>query len=207
MPDAISPLAILEKTQYITSNAPFSQAALTFAEEEIMSLMSNQGFSSAEVIATTETADKEGFVDVVVFIDPGQRTYIRKINFSGNERTHDVVLRREMRQMEGSWASEILLENSKRRLDRLGYFKQVDYETTPVSGEIDKVDVNFSVEEEFSGSIAGSLGYGAYGFSLGINYSESNAFGTGNNITIGINSSDYQNNLRFNFVSYFIFFQ
>ena len=199
LPDAISPLAILEKTQYITSNAPFSQAALTFAEEEIMSLMSNQGFSSAEVIATTETADKEGFVDVVVFIDPGQRTYIRKINFSGNERTHDVVLRREMRQMEGSWASEVLLENSKRRLDRLGYFKQVDYETTPVPGESDKVDVNFSVEEEFSGSIAGSLGYGAYGFSLGINYSESNAFGTGNNITIGINSSDYQNNLRFNF--------
>lgn len=93
----------------------------------------------------------------------------------------------------------MLLENSKRRLDRLGYFKEVEYETVPVPGESDKIDVNFSVEEEFSGSIAGSLGYGAYGFSLGANYSESNAFGTGNRITIGINSSDYQTNLQFNF--------
>ena len=104
-----------------------------------------------------------------------------------------------MRQMEGSWASDVLLENSKRRLDRLGYFKEVQYETVPVPGEVDKIDVNFTVEEEFSGSIAGSLGYGAYGFSLGANYSESNAFGTGNRISIGINSSDYQTNLQFNF--------
>ena len=199
LPDAISPILILQKTQYIVPNTPFSQEALTFAEDEITSLMSNQGFSSAEVVASTEDADKEGFVDVTVFIDPGQRTYIRKINFSGNKRTHDVVLRREMRQMEGSWASDVLLENSKRRLDRLGYFKEVEYETVPVPGESDKIDVNFSVEEEFSGSIAGSLGYGAYGFSLGANYSESNAFGTGNRITIGINSSDYQTNLQFNF--------
>ncbi|MDC1139138.1 outer membrane protein assembly factor BamA [Gammaproteobacteria bacterium] len=199
LPDAISPILILQKTQYIVPNTPFSQEALTFAEDEITSLMSNQGFSAAEVVASTEDSDKEGFVDVTVFIDPGQRTYIRKINFSGNKRTHDVVLRREMRQMEGSWASDVLLENSKRRLDRLGYFKEVEYETVPVPGESDKIDVNFSVEEEFSGSIAGSLGYGAYGFSLGANYSESNAFGTGNRITIGINSSDYQTNLQFNF--------
>ena len=199
LPDAISPILILEKTQFIIPNAPFSQQALTYAEEEIASLMSNQGFSSAEVVASTEESDKEGFVDVTVFIDPGQRTYIRKINFSGNKRTHDVVLRREMRQMEGSWASDILLENSKRRLDRLGYFKEVEFETVPVPGEADKIDVNFTVEEEFSGSIAGSLGYGAYGFSLGANYSESNAFGTGNRISIGINSSDYQTNLQFNF--------
>ena len=199
LPDAISPVLILQKTQFIIPNAPFSQEALTFAEEEISSLMRNQGFSSAEVIASTEEADKEGFVDVTVFIDPGQRTYVRKINFSGNKRTHDVVLRREMRQMEGSWASDILLESSKRRLDRLGYFKEVEYETVPVPGEADKIDVNFTVEEEFSGSIAGSLGYGAYGFSLGVNYSESNAFGTGNRVTLGINSSDYQTNLQFNF--------
>ena len=199
IPDAISPVAILERTQYIIPDAPFSQQSITYAEEEIASLMSNQGFSSAEVEAITEDSEKEGYVDVTIFIDPGQRTYIRKINFSGNSRTHDVVLRREMRQMEGSWASDILLENSKRRLDRLGYFKEVDYETTPVPGENDKVDVNFTVEEEFSGSIAGSLGYGAYGFSLGANYSESNAFGTGNSVSIGINSSDYQTNLRFNF--------
>ena len=104
-----------------------------------------------------------------------------------------------MRQMEGAWASNSLIERSKLRLDRLGFFKQVDFEKIPVSGEKDKVDIEFTVEEEFSGSIAGSLGYGAYGFSLGANYSESNAFGTGNSIGVGINYSDWQTNLSFNF--------
>ena len=104
-----------------------------------------------------------------------------------------------MRQMEGAWASNSLLERSKLRLDRLGFFKQVNYEKVPVPGEKDKVDIEFIVEEEFSGSIAGSLGYGAYGFSLGANYSESNAFGTGNSIGIGINYSDWQTNISFNF--------
>jgi outer membrane protein insertion porin family len=199
IPDGVSEESINFLTQYIVPESFFSQEALTYAEEGITELLSNQGYSSAEVSATTKDSDKKNNVDVTVFIDSGQRTYIRKINFSGNERTHDVVLRREMRQMEGSWASDILLERSKLRLDRLGFFKGVEYEMVPVPGERDKVDAEFSVEEEFSGSIAGSLGYGAYGFSLGLNYSEKNAFGTGNSVSVGINSSDYQTNLSFNF--------
>ncbi|MDA9636273.1 outer membrane protein assembly factor BamA [SAR86 cluster bacterium] len=199
IPDGVSEESINFLTQYIVPESFFSQEALTYAEEGITELLSNQGYSSAEVSATTKDSDKKNNVDVTVFIDSGQRTYVRKINFSGNERTHDVVLRREMRQMEGSWASDILLERSKLRLDRLGFFKDVEYEMVPVPGERDKVDAEFSVEEEFSGSIAGSLGYGAYGFSLGLNYSEKNAFGTGNSVSVGINSSDYQTNLSFNF--------
>jgi outer membrane protein insertion porin family len=199
IPDGVPAESIDALTQYIVPESFFSQEALTYAEDGIANLLSNQGYSSAEVSATTRDADKDNYVDVTVFIDSGQRTYVRKINFSGNERTHDVVLRREMRQMEGSWASDALLERSKLRLDRLGFFKDVDYEMVPVPGERDKVDAEFSVEEEFSGSIAGSLGYGAYGFNLGLNYSEKNAFGTGNSISVGINSSDYQTNLQFNF--------
>ena len=199
IPDGVSADSIELLTQYIVPESFFSQEALTFAEDGITNLLSNQGYSSAEVSASTKDSEKDNYVDVTVFIDSGQRTYVRKINFSGNERTHDVVLRREMRQMEGSWASDALLERSKLRLDRLGFFKDVDYEMVPVPGERDKVDAEFSVEEEFSGSIAGSLGYGAYGFSLGLNYSEKNAFGTGNRVDIGINSSDYQTNLQFNF--------
>ena len=199
IPDGVPAASIDALTQYIVPESFFSQEALTYAEDGIANLLSNQGYSSAEVSATTRDADKDNYVDVTVFIDSGQRTYVRKINFSGNERTHDVVLRREMRQMEGSWASDALLERSKLRLDRLGFFKDVDYEMVPVPGERDKVDAEFSVEEEFSGSIAGSLGYGAYGFNLGLNYSEKNAFGTGNSISVGVNSSDYQTNLQFNF--------
>ena len=189
---------IVKKLIFARNESIFSQELITISEENINNLLNNEGFLFSEVSGNIKKVE-ENLVDVVFFIEPGQRTYIRNINFTGNERTHDVVLRREMRQMEGAWASNSLLERSKLRLDRLGFFKQVDYEKIPVPGEKDKVDIEFIVEEEFSGSIAGSLGYGAYGFSLGANYSESNAFGTGNSIGIGINYSDWQTNISFNF--------
>ena len=189
---------IVKRLIFAQNDSIFSQELITLSEESINNLLNNEGFLFSEVSGNIKRIE-ENLVDVVFFIEPGQRTYIRNINFTGNERTHDVVLRREMRQMEGAWASNSLLERSKLRLDRLGFFKQVDYEKVPVPGEKDKVDIEFIVEEEFSGSIAGSLGYGAYGFSLGANYSESNAFGTGNSIGIGINYSDWQTNVSFNF--------
>ena len=189
---------IVKKLIFARNETIFSQELITISEENINNLLNNEGFLFSEVSGNIKKVE-DNLVDVVFFIEPGQRTYIRNINFTGNERTHDVVLRREMRQMEGAWASNSLLERSKLRLDRLGFFKQVDYEKIPVPGEKDKVDIEFIVEEEFSGSIAGSLGYGAYGFSLGANYSESNAFGTGNSIGIGINYSDFQTNISFNF--------
>ena len=189
---------IVKKLIFARNESIFSQELITFSEENINNLLNNEGFLFSEVSGNIKKVE-ENLVDVVFFIEPGQRTYIRNINFTGNKRTHDEVLRREMRQMEGAWASNSLLERSKLRLDRLGFFKQVDYKKIPVPGEKDKVDIEFIVEEEFSGSIAGSLGYGAYGFSLGANYSESNAFGTGNSIGIGINYSDWQTNMSFNF--------
>jgi len=189
---------VLESLIFLENNSIFSQELITFSEDSINNLLNNEGFLFSEVSGNIRSVD-DNLVDVIFFVEPGQRTYIRNINFSGNERTHDIVLRREMRQMEGAWASNSLIERSKLRLDRLGFFKQVDFEKIPVSGEKDKVDIEFTVEEEFSGSIAGSLGYGAYGFSLGANYSESNAFGTGNSIGVGINYSDWQTNLSFNF--------
>ena len=189
---------IVNRLIFAQNGSIFSQELITFSEESINNLLNNEGFLFSEVSGNIKKVE-ENLVDVVFFIEPGQRTYIRNINFTGNDRTHDVVLRREMRQMEGAWASNSLLERSKLRLDRLGFFKQVNYEKVPVPGEKDKVDIEFIVEEEFSGSIAGSLGYGAYGFNLGANYSESNAFGTGNSIGIGINYSDWQTNVSFNF--------
>tara|TARA_Y100000768_G_scaffold383218_1_gene364971 strand:- start:50 stop:1333 length:1284 start_codon:yes stop_codon:yes gene_type:complete len=101
--------------------------------------------------------------------------------------------------MEGAWASNNLIENSKLRLERLGFFKEVESETIPVPGVNDQIDVEFSVEEEFSGSIGGSLGYGAYGLVLGLNYNENNAFGTGRAIGIGINDSTWQRSYSFSY--------
>ena len=85
---------------------------------------------------------------VIFLVQPGNRTYARKILFSGNYLTNDEVLRREMRQFEGAWASDNLIEGSKLRLERLGFFKEVNVETIPVPGTEDQVDIEFTVENK-----------------------------------------------------------
>ena len=177
----------------------FSQYYVTETEEIFTNILGNEGYSFAEINGVTDVNDETGKVDLTFYVDSQQRTYVRRIVFKGNKRTHDVVLRREMRQMEGAWASNNLIENSKLRLERLGYFKEVESEEIPVAGVSDQIDVEFSVEEEFSGSVGGSLGYGAYGLVLGLNYNENNAFGTGKAIGIGINDSTWQRSYSFNY--------
>ncbi len=177
----------------------FSQYYVTETEEIFTNILGNEGYSFAEINGVTDVNDETGKVDLTFYVDSQQRTYVRRIVFKGNKRTHDVVLRRDMRQMEGAWASNNLIENSKLRLERLGYFKEVESEEIPVAGVSDQIDVEFSVEEEFSGSVGGSLGYGAYGLVLGLNYNENNAFGTGKAIGIGINDSSWQRSYSFNY--------
>ena len=178
----------------------YSQYYVTETEELFTNILGNEGYSFAEINGVPDVNKDTGEVDLTFYVDPQQRTYVRRIIFKGNQRTHDVVLRREMRQMEGAWASNNLIENSKLRLERLGYFKEVESEEIPVPGVSDQIDVEFTVEEEFSGSIGGSLGYGAYGLVLGLNYNENNAFGTGKALGIGINDSTWQRSYSFNYV-------
>ena len=177
----------------------YSQFLVTETEEIFSNILGNEGYSFAEVNGVTDIDKESGQVDLTFYVDPKQRTYVRRIIFKGNKRTHDVVLRREMRQMEGAWASNALIENSKLRLERLGFFKEVESETIPVPTVSDQVDIEFKVEEEYSGSIGGSLGYGAYGLVLGLNYSENNAFGTGRRIALGINNSAWRTSYFFDF--------
>ena len=183
----------------IPVNEIYIEGFLKLTEDRITNLLENLGYTNAEVSTSKDINENEKTVALTLFVDPGQRTMVNRISFEGNERTHDVVLRREMRQMEKSWVSNNLLEGSKLRLDRLGFFKAVDYEKKSVPGSTDEVDVIFKVEEQYSGSIGGSLGYGAYGFSLGANYSEKNAFGTGNSVSVGINYSEWRQDISFNF--------
>ena len=183
----------------IPVNEIYIEGFLKSSEDRITNLLENLGFTNAEVSTAKDINEEEKTVALTLFVDPGQRTMVNRISFEGNERTHDVVLRREMRQMEKSWVSNNLLETSKLRLDRLGFFKSVNYEKNSVPGSTDEIDVIFSVEEQFSGSIGGSLGYGAYGFNLGANYSEKNAFGTGNSVRVGINYSEWRQDISFNF--------
>tara|TARA_Y100000022_G_scaffold200563_1_gene216487 strand:+ start:71 stop:2392 length:2322 start_codon:yes stop_codon:yes gene_type:complete len=190
---------IMKNLIVIPTEDIYRESFVKFSEDRIKGLLESIGYTNAEVSTSKEIDENSQSVKLTLFVDKGQRTMVNRISFQGNERTHDIVLRREMRQMEKSWASNDLLEISKLRLNRLGFFKSVEYEKKSVPGSSDEIDIIFNVEEQYSGSIGGSLGYGAYGFSLGANYSEKNAFGTGNSVSVGINYSEWRQDISFNF--------
>lgn len=178
----------------------FSQSLITSTKEYITNRLGNEGYSFAEVNEIVDINDEDHTVDLTFFVDPKKRAYVRRIEFRGNTRTEGEVLRREMRQMESSVASNQLIEFGEIRLERLGFFKEVRSETTPVPGTSDQIDVIYTVEEQTSGSISASIGYSAYsGAILGLSLQENNFFGTGNRVGIGVNKSTYQESFNLSF--------
>lgn len=179
----------------------FSRKVMTTTAELITRRLGNDGYTFANVNGVPQTNDEDHTVALTFVVDPGKRSYVNRINFRGNTKTMDEVLRREMRQMEGGWASTYLIDQSKVRLERLGYFKEVNVETPQVPGTDDQIDVNYSVEEQPSGSITASVGFAQNaGLILGGSISQSNFLGTGNKVSLGLTRSDYQSNYNFSFV-------
>ena len=178
----------------------YSQAQITSIEEFFVDVLGNRGYAFAEVKGDTETIDDSNQVDLTFAIIPGKKTYTRKILFTGNHVTQDEVLRREMRQFEGAWSSNNSIEAGKVRLERLGYFKEVNVETLPVVGTEDQIDIVYSVEEETTGSVGGNLGYSDFGLMLGFNLQEQNFLGSGNTVGIGINKNIYSESYNISFV-------
>ena len=170
----------------------YSQAQITSIEEYLVNFLGNEGYTFAEVTGNPDMSEEANKVSLIFLVQPGNRTYARKILFSGNYLTNDEVLRREMRQFEGAWASDNLIEGSKLRLERLGFFKEVNVETIPVPGTEDQIDIEFTVEEESTSSIGGSIGYSDFGMNLGLNLSDNNYLGSGNRFNLAINKSVYQ---------------
>lgn len=179
----------------------FSQSLMTTSSEYITNRLGNEGYTFAEVEGIPERNDEDKTVKVTFFIDPKKRAYVRRINFRGNTTTQDEVLRREMRQMEGGAASTAQIEHSKVRLERLGFFKEVTVDTVEVPGVADQVDVDFTVEEQPSGSMGLQLGYAEYsGLIISGNIQQNNWFGTGKQVGISASHSNYQTayNFRYN---------
>ena len=178
----------------------FSQALMTTSSELITRRLGNEGYTFAKVEGYPELNKEDNTAKVTFILMPGMRAYVRRIEFRGNTKTQDDVLRREMRQMEGSSASNALIDLSKVRLERLGYFKGVEVETIPVAGVNDQIDVVYTVEEQPSGSVGASIGYAqGYGMVIGANLSENNFLGTGKKVTVAVNRSTYRNSLNLSF--------
>jgi outer membrane protein insertion porin family len=191
--DLVLPEADLRRFLLIREGQVFSQQLVTGTEEYLTRRLGNDGYNFAKVTGIPEVNEEDKTVTMKFFVDPGKRTYVRRINFKGNMKTADDVLRREMRQMESAPASSAAIEQSRVRLERLGFFSKATVDTPEVAGHDDLIDVDFTVEEQSSGSIGASLGYAQdAGLILGLNVQQDNFMGTGKRVGLGFNSSEYQ---------------
>ncbi|HDZ56152.1 MAG TPA: outer membrane protein assembly factor BamA [Pseudomonas xinjiangensis] len=192
----------VEKLLLVEPGQVFSRQVMTASSDLISRRLGNEGYTFANVNGIPAINEEDRTVAVTFFVDPGRRAYVNRINFRGNTKTDDEVLRREMRQMEGGWASTYLIDQSKVRLERLGFFREVNVETVPVPGAEDLIDVNYSVEEQPSGSVTASLGFAqGTGVILGGSISQNNFFGSGNRVSLSANRSEYQTALSFGFLN------
>ncbi|WP_404824859.1 outer membrane protein assembly factor BamA [Polynucleobacter paneuropaeus] len=166
----------------------FSSAKLTESTKAIADLLGSYGYAFATINPQPDIHREQSEVDLTLVVDPGRRVYVRKVNISGNAKTRDVVIRREMRQFESSWFDGDKIELSKKRLGRLGYFTENNVTTQDVPGSPDQVDVNVDVKEKPTGAVSLGAGYSSTEkviLTAGIN--QDNAFGSGQ--SIGLNAS------------------
>jgi outer membrane protein insertion porin family len=184
-----------EKLLNIPEGSTYSESIITSYEEFFANILGNEGYTFAEIDGVPTVSAEDKVTDITFVFNPGRKNYTRRVIFRGNDFTTDEVLRREMRQFEGAPASNQLIEQSKLFLERTGYFKTVSVETVPVPGEEDKVDVVFDVEEQQYGNIIGGFSYSQFGFSFNFNVQQNNFLGSGNTVGIGLQTSDYSNNI------------
>ncbi len=170
----------------------FSKKQITTTQEFIQNRLGLEGYAFAKVDPVPTPDPKTGEVALTFFVDPGNRVYVRQILFNGVTKINDDVLRREMRQLEGAWLSNVLLERSKQRLQRLPFIEKVESETKPVAGSADLVDVEFEIKEGPSAQLGGGIGYSeSQSFILNGNYADSNFLGSGERISLDLNSGRY----------------
>ncbi len=176
----------------VKSGDTFSKKQITSTQEFIQNRLGLEGYAFAKVDPVPTPDPKTGEVALTFFVDPGNRVYVRQILFNGVTKINDDVLRREMRQLEGAWLSNVLLERSKQRLQRLPFIEKVESETKPVAGSADLVDVEFEIKEGPSAQLGGGIGYSeSQSFILNGNYADSNFLGSGERISLDLNSGRY----------------
>ncbi len=173
----------------------FSREKLTESTKIISEKLSAKGYAFANVNAAPEIDKEKRRVAFTVFVDPGKRTYVRRVNVAGNTKTRDEVIRQEVRQMEGAWYDDERVKRSKERIDKTDYFSEVTVETPPVPGTSDQIDVNFAVTEKSTGSVAVGAGYSqAEKIMLSGSITQSNIFGSGKllSLTVGTGAINRQ---------------
>ncbi|TXD98254.1 outer membrane protein assembly factor BamA [Psychrobacter frigidicola] len=181
----------LRKLVTFASNEQYSQAKLDATTAALKSRYGNEGYYLAQVRPVPRINDVTKVVDIDYYIDPARPIYVRRINFSGNLRTQDEVLRREMRQLEGALASNEKIQLSRTRLMRTGFFKGVNVDVKPVPNQPDQIDINYTVEEQPSGSSTIAAGYSqSGGVTFQLDLTQNNFMGTGNRVKAALSRSE-----------------
>jgi outer membrane protein insertion porin family len=173
----------------------FSRRKITEITKAITDRLAAEGYAFANVNPVPDVNKEKGEVAFTFFIDPGNRVYVRRINFSGNVATREEVLRRELRQYESAWYSSPKIQRSRIRLQRLGFFDDVNIETPAVPGTPDQVDVNVTVKERPTGNLLLGVGYSdSDGFLINASVTQSNLFGSGKELAVSYNNTQSTTN-------------
>ncbi|WP_291369000.1 MULTISPECIES: outer membrane protein assembly factor BamA [unclassified Acinetobacter] len=191
--DALYQPEELKALQIYKDGEIYSQEKVNAVKQLLLRKYGNAGYYYAEVNIVPEINKETKLVDLNYYINPGQQVTVRRINFTGNTKTADEVLRREMRQMEGALASNEKIDLSKVRLERTGFFKTVDIKPARIPNVPDQVDLNVNVEEQHSGTSTLAVGFSQSGgvtFQAGL--SQTNFLGTGNSVSIDLSRSETQ---------------
>ncbi len=178
----------------------FSRKQSSETSKAITERLGEDGYTFANVNMIPDINQDDKTVKLTFFVDPGKRAYVRRINITGNNRTRDEVIRRELRQMEAGWASAPKIELSKKRLDRLGYFEEVNVETPAVPGTADQIDVNYNVVERPGGNLSAGVGFSqTQGLILNASITQDNLFGTGKRLNLTFDNSSVNTVYQFGY--------
>lgn len=186
----VVPKEELESLYTITPGTTYSRASVVSITESISRKLSDEGYAFPTINPVPDVNEENKTVAVTMFIDPGSRVYVRRINIIGHQTTKDEVYRREFRQIEGGWYSQTNIEASRRRIQRLPFVESVDFDTQRVPGTEDFVDLYVSVKERLAGSFNLGAGFSSnQGLVLTSSVTQQNFLGTGKNIGFQINTS------------------
>ncbi len=201
----VVPKPELERLVEIQPGEIFNRKLITATQKLIQDRLGEDGYAFAKVDPVPTPDDSNHTVALTFFIDPGNRVYVRNIIFSNETSINDVVLRREMRQLEGAWLSNVSLERSKQRIQRLPYVKDVSYSTTPVAGSPDQVDVNYKITQGPAAQLSGGIGYSAtYKLMLNANYADADFLGTGNRFGVELEGGAYNKTYNVSYTNPYI---
>jgi outer membrane protein insertion porin family len=179
----------LEKLIKLKPGDVFSREKLTESTKAISERLGNEGYAFANANAVPQVDKEKRSVAFTILIDPGRRVYVRRINIHGNSKTRDEVIRRELRQLEGSYYDASKIQLSRRRIDRTQYFEEVSVDTQPVENVPDQVDVDFTVKEKPTGSLLLGAGYSTVDkFTVQASITQSNIFGSGKYLSAQLNT-------------------